>query len=124
LPIQVQSHNIDYNNHVNNVVYLQWVQKVAEAHWVNNASSRWHEKYIWVVINHFIEYKNPAFEKEELIAETYVNNYGKASCERHTKIFRISDKKLIVQAKTTWCLLDKQTQKPTRIPDELKALFS
>ena len=33
LPITVEASDIDELGHVNNVVYLRWVQEIATAHW-------------------------------------------------------------------------------------------
>ena len=74
-------------------------------------------------MNHFIEYKKPAFENDDIILETWVENYTTATCERHTKIIRKTDSTLLATAKTLWCLLDKTTGKPERITNELKELF-
>jgi acyl-CoA thioester hydrolase len=49
---------------VNNVVYLQWVQDVAEQHWNESTDSALREKLAWVVVNHFIEYKARLLKKK------------------------------------------------------------
>lgn len=119
--IIVKEQHLDDLNHVNNVVYLQWVQDVAAAHWNLKATSEMKENYIWVVLNHFLEYKRPALLGETLIARTYVQNYDGAKSERHVQILR--GETLLVQAKTTWCLLDKTTKRPKRVPQEFAAIF-
>ncbi len=121
--ITVPASAIDTLQHVNNVVYLQWVQDVAEMHWNESTDSALREKLAWVVINHFIEYKAPAFEKDVLILKTRVEKYSGVTSERHTEIIRKADNKLLAKAKTLWCLLDKTTGKPLRITDNLRALF-
>lgn len=121
--ITVPASAIDNLKHVNNVVYLQWVQDVAEQHWNESTDSALREKLAWVVVNHLIEYKAPAFEKDLLILKTWVENYNGVTSERHTEIIRKADEKLVVKAKTLWCLLDKNTGKPMRITDELKQKF-
>lgn len=121
LPITVEAHHLDDLNHVNNVVYLQWVQDVAAAHWSHKATDQMKSEYIWVVLNHYLEYKRPALLGEQLIARTYVHNYDGPKSERHVQILRGDT--LLVQAKTTWCLLDKASQRPKRVPQEFGALF-
>lgn len=119
--IIVKEQHLDDLNHVNNVVYLQWVQDVAAAHWNLKATPEMKENYVWVVLNHFLEYKRPALLGETLIAQTYVQNYDGAKSERHVRILR--GETLLVQAKTTWCLLDNTTQKPKRVPPEFASIF-
>ncbi|TQD36935.1 acyl-CoA thioesterase [Haloflavibacter putidus] len=117
--IEVPNSAIDQLDHVNNVKYLQWIQDVAQKHWENKTSQDIRQKVGWVVLDHFIEYKRPAFKKEELILKTWIHNYGNIKCERRTEIIRKSDNKLVVKAKTTWCLINLKTQKPTRITPEI-----
>lgn len=119
--ITVASNHLDELNHVNNVVYLQWVQDVAAAHWDHKATQQMKEDYLWVVLNHFLEYKKPAFLGEVLTARTYVQHYDGAKSERHVEIWR--DDQILVKAKTTWCLLDKTTQRPRRVPQIFADIF-
>lgn len=114
---------IDAMEHVNNVVYLQWVQDVAQQHWVSKTTAELRAQYAWVVVNHFIEYKLPAFEGDVLVLETWVERYSNVTSERHTNITRKADNQLLVTAKTTWCLIDKSTGKPARIPEGVLGLF-
>lgn len=121
--ITVPASAIDNLNHVNNVVYLQWIQDVAAQHWNESTDSALREKLAWVVVNHFIEYKAPAFEKDVLILKTWVEKYSGVTSERHTEIIRKADNKLLVKAKTLWCLLDRTSGKPLRINEELRKKF-
>ncbi len=114
---------IDGLNHVNNVTYLQWCLDAAEAHWISKTSEARREKNVWVVLNHFISYKNPSFLGEELETQTWIDNYDGVKSERHYKIIRPTDGKIIVEAKTLWCFLDGTTFKPLKIPKEIGDLF-
>ena len=114
---------IDGMNHVNNVTYLQWCLEGAEAHWVNRASVELRTAFVWVVLHHYIEYKNPAFEGDELELRTWVTSAEGVKSERQYSITRLRDNKEIVSAKTLWCLLDAKTQKPTKIQEEIRTLF-
>ena len=114
---------IDDMNHVNNVMYLQWVQDIAKKHWETKTNTQIRDTYVWVVLNHYISYHSPAFEKDELILQTWIDNYHGAKSERHTKIILASSQKVIVTAKTMWCLLHKETLRPIRINQEISTLF-
>jgi acyl-CoA thioester hydrolase len=114
---------IDALNHVNNVTYLQWCLDTAEAHWLAKTDENMREQYVWVVLNHYISYKNPSFLGEELETQTWIDNHEGLKCERHYKIIRIKDGKTIVEAQTLWCLLDAKTFRPTKITEEIAALF-
>lgn len=121
--INVPKTAIDDLGHVNNVTYLQWVLDVAEKHWTEKASKQIRENVYWVVLNHFISYKNPAFEDETLILKTWVETCEGVKSKRHTEIRRENDNKLIVKAETLWCLVDAETLRPKRISSEIKSVF-
>ena len=121
--ITVSKLAIDDMNHANNVMYLQWVQDVAKKHWESKTSEALRDKYAWVVLNHYIEYKSPAYENDILALQTWIEHYQGAKSERHTRIINESNQKVLVTAKTSWCFLSKETLKPTRITEEISTLF-
>lgn len=117
----VKKEDIDRQGHVNNVVYVKWIQDVAVAHWENSATAEQHAKYTWVVLRHEIDYKKQAFENEELTVTTWVGEPTRVSWERFTEITRGAN--LLVKARSLWCLIARETLKPTRISSELKEMF-
>ena len=124
LPIEVTSQHMDARNHVNNLVYLEWCLASAEAHWVQNTPTAIQKKYIWYVLHHSISYKKAAFEGDLLEVQTWVNTCEGVRSERCYTIIRPKDNALLVEARTLWCLLDAQTQKPVLIPEEIRTLFA
>lgn len=114
--------HIDNLNHVNNVVYLQWVQDVASAHWNALASAEMQKKYSWVVLKHEIEYLAPAFLGETILVRTWVEKSEGVRSERHVEFYNQSDK-MIVRARTSWCLLDSGTFRPMRIGEDILKVF-
>jgi len=118
---RVSAEDIDEQRHVNNVAYVKWTQDVAVAHWFLVATEETREKYTWIVLRHEIDYKKQAFENEQVIVKTWVGEPTRISWERLTEIWRGED--LLVKARSVWCLIDRETLKPTRITLELKELF-
>jgi len=121
--ITVQPSDLDAMNHVNNVVYLQWVQDAASAHWNSKAPAEVREKFNWVVLRHEIDYKSAAVLHDELIAKTWVQDYEGVRSTRIVQIIRKHDNRLLAEAKTTWCLLNAANNRPTRIVDEIRNVF-
>jgi acyl-CoA thioester hydrolase len=121
--IIVQQADLDELNHVNNVVYLQWVQDVAAAHWKSLASRQILDKYFWVALRHEIDYRAPAFLHDEITAKTWVLDYQGAKSTRIVHLIRKQDDRLLTEAKTTWCWVNNQTKKPSRIGDEIRNVF-
>lgn len=121
--IQVKPEDIDMLDHVNNVVYLRWVQEVATAHWRQAASENQQNQYLWVVLRHEIDYVKPAFLTDEIIGHTWVGAYHGARFERFVSIYRSGTEELLAKAKTIWCLLDARTMRPKRIEEDVLAIL-
>ena len=124
LSIAVQAEDIDQLNHVNNVVYLRWVQEVAIAHWTAAASPEAQEALFWVVVPHEIDYKRPALPGDGIIARTWVGPAGPRVFERNTEILRASDRALLARARTLWCPMDRRTGRPTTVSAEVRSAFA
>ena len=122
-PIQVLSQDIDELGHVNNVVYVRYIQEVAAAHWEMIASPELKSKYLWVVLRHEIDYRNPAFLNDSIIGTTWVGESNGAKFERFVKLVRASDQKVVAESKTIWCMLDAKTMRPTRIGEDILAIL-
>lgn len=121
--ITVQPADIDVMNHVNNVVYVQWVQDAASAHWRAHAPQEMLEKYNWVVLRHEIDYRSAAVLHDKIIAKTWVQDYDGVRSTRVVQILRQQDEKMLVEAKTTWCLLTASNNRPVRIANDIKTVF-
>lgn len=117
----VKREHLDEQNHVNNVVYVQWIQDVAVAHWQTVATAESQSKFTWFLLRHEIDYKNQAFENDEITVTTWVGTATKVTCERFTEIKR--GETLLVKAKSNWCMLDVNTKKPAKISEEIREQF-
>ena len=121
--ITVMPDHLDELQHVNNVVYVQFMQDVADKHWRSVVSTELEDEVIWVVRRTEIDYLNQAFLHDELMVRTWTGEHSTVSWNRHYEIIRISDQKKIITAQSVWVLLDKLTGRPKRITDEIFHLF-
>ena len=120
--IKVTKNDIDFLDHVNNVIYVNWILEAAQKHWEHLSSEMLNSKYVWVVLKHEIDYLAAAKLNDEITICTWVeNSYGPKST-RVVEIYKGA--KLLVSANTIWCLLDKPTMKPIRIPSLIIDLFN
>ncbi len=124
LRVEIEPADIDQLGHVNNVVFLRWVQDAAVAHWRAVAPAVDQAKLRWVVVRHEIEYKRPAFVSDQIIACTWVGTAKRRAFERHTELRRASDQRLLARARTVWCPIDADTGKPTDVSSEVRFRFS
>ncbi|REE81672.1 acyl-CoA thioester hydrolase [Lutibacter oceani] len=113
----VDKTSIDNLNHVNNVTYLNWAQTVAEKHWKKISTSSINNKYVWVVIRHEVDYFSSAYLNDEIVLKTWIGESYGVKSDRFVDILK--DDKVICSVKTIWCLLDKNSMKPVRIPEEI-----
>jgi acyl-CoA thioester hydrolase len=121
--IEVAEADIDEMNHVNNVVYLQYTQDTATAHWQSCASAELQEKVVWMVRRHEIDYLKQAVLGDTLHIKTWVGDYTAATWERFYEIYRASDNQLLAKAKSLWVPIDRQTMRLKRIEGELLECF-
>lgn len=114
---------IDELGHVNNAVWVQWIQEVATAHWCSVADPAHQLAYVWVVVRHEIDYLRAAYEGDMLTARTWVGDAPKgARFDRHME-FVGDDGKVRVRATTAWAIIDQASGRPIRIPPAVVAPF-
>lgn len=115
--------DIDELGHVNNAVWVQWIQALAVAHWQAVAPAEQQAAYVWVVTRHAIDYRGNLREGETVTAETWVPAPPRgARFDRHVR-FTGADGTVMVEAVTTWALLDRATGRLLRVRDDIAAPF-
>ena len=124
LDIRIKADDIDELGHVNNVVYLSWMQDVAVAHWAFLTTLEHRARYVWVALRHEIDYAAQARLGDEITARTWTGMARGLRHPRHTEIIRREDKKVLATAVTLWCPLDRASGRPTRLPAEIAAYFA
>ncbi len=122
--ICVVENDIDALNHVNNVVYVQYIQDIAVAHWAFAAPPELHSSIVWVVRRHEIDYLKPAVLGDDLRIITWAGKYTAVTWERLCEIYRVSDNQLLVKSKSVWVALNADTHKLRRIDDTILKIFS
>ena len=116
--------HIDELGHVNNAVWVQWMEQVAVAHWRSVADAEHQDAYFWVVVRHEIDYLRAVLEGERITARTWVgDNLKGARFDRHIE-FAGEDGKARVRSRTDWAIIDKASGRPIRIPAEVVAPFT
>ena len=115
--------HIDELGHVNNAVWVQWIQQVAVAHWDSIADPAHKDAYFWVVVRHEIDYLRAAFPGDVVTARTWVGEAPKgARFDRYVE-FTGSDGRLSGRARTHWAIIDKALGRPIRVPPQVVAPF-
>jgi acyl-CoA thioester hydrolase len=115
--------DFDENGHVNNVVYVRWIQDIAIAHWRARTPPEAQRAWAWVLLRHEIDYRRALVPGETASARTWV---GARKGPRFIRYVRIDgpDGEVCAQASSEWCLIDAATRRPTRVPDWMVEQFS
>ena len=117
----VTSNEIDEYNHVNNVVYVQWMQEVSNNHWLLLIKDIPKPNFVWFVIRHEVDYKKQGILGDEITVKTWVGETAGIKSIRYFEMHR--GEVLLVKSQTTFCLLDAISQKPKRITKEVTNLL-
>ncbi|OYU16028.1 MAG: thioesterase [Alphaproteobacteria bacterium PA4] len=120
--VTAQPADIDALGHVNNTVYLRWVQDAATAHWQAVARAEDIARYVWVVTRHEIDYRRPTLVGESLTLTTWVGTPRGARFDRHVEICG-ADGQLRAKALTIWALIDQASGRAVRVPTEVASPF-
>jgi acyl-CoA thioester hydrolase len=115
--------HIDELGHVNNAVWVQWIQQIAVAHWDSIADPAHKGAYFWVVVRHEIDYLRAAHEGNEISARTWVGDAPQGARFDRFVEFTGADRKTCVRCKTQWAIIDKGSGRPIRVPPEVVAPF-
>lgn len=117
LKIKVSVDDIDTLDHVNNLVYVKWMDDIATTHWNFLTNDNPLPQYVWVVMRHEIDYLKQAGLGDEITVKTWVGETRGITSIRFMEFYK--DSILLVKAKTTWAMLDAKTFKPTRIRENI-----
>ena len=115
--------DIDELGHVNNAVWVQWIQEVATRHWMAIADPAHVDAYVWVVTRHEIDYRGNVRPGETVTARTWVGEAPRGARFDRLMEFTGADGKVKVAAKTTWALIEKASGRLMRVPPEVAAPF-
>jgi len=115
--------DIDELGHVNNAVWVKWIQDVAVAHWHAVADPAHHDAYVWVVVRHEIDYLRAVLPGETVTARTWVGEAPRGARFDRLMEFTGTDGKVHVRARTQWAIIDKASGRPIRVPPEVIAPF-
>lgn len=122
-PVQVLQSDFDVLGHVNNVMYLRYVQEAATHHWQSIATEEQLTSCIWVVGRHEIDYRHSILPGDEVVGLTWVHEPQGMRFPRSVWLVSPALDKVYAQAYTTWLLLNRETGRPKRIDDPLLERF-
>ena len=118
-----EARHIDEMGHVNNAVWVQWIQDMATAHWDAAARPEDREQYVWLVVRHEIDYRGNIDLGQSVEGTTWIEGGARGAKSLRRVDFRDSAGRVIVSAATTWAMLDRTSGRPARVRREVIAPF-
>ena len=118
-----KAEHIDELGHVNNAVWVQWIQDMATAHWDAVARPEDREAFFWVVTRHEIDYRGNVAEGESVTGTTWIEGPARGATSLRRVEFRNAAGKVIVNAATTWAMLERASNRLARVRAEVLAPF-
>ena len=119
--IKIIPADIDFMGHVNNSVYLKWVQDAVVAYWSNVAPAEAVARHLWVALKHEITYRKPTFLHDDVIATVILQKVRGARALYQTVIKRGED--VLAEVTSSWCCVDAKTLRPARLASNLVERF-
>ncbi len=123
LSFTAQAEDIDINGHVNNAVWVRWMEDLATAHWMADADPAHVAAYVWVVTRHEIDYRGNIGLDETVEGVTEIREPPTGA--RFTRHIRFTDNsgRELVRAQTQWAMIDRSNGRIMRVPAEVAAPF-
>ena len=119
--IAIDPSDIDHMGHVNNSVYLKWVQEAVIDYWRSVAPPDAVASHLWVALKHEITYLKPTFLQDNVVAEVIAEKVEGARA-MFTTILRRGEEKLS-EIKSSWCCLDAASLRPARLARDVVGRF-
>ena len=120
-PIAIEPAAIDHMGHVNNAVYLKWVQEAVVDYWSSVAPPDAVARHLWVALKHEITYRRPAFLQDVVVAEVIAEKVEGARAMFTTVLRR--GEEVLSEIKSSWCCLDAISLRPARLARDVVNRF-
>ena len=120
LPITVSAEAIDELGHVNNAVYVRWMEQCAWQH--SQALGLGLAEYqaldrAMAVLRHEIDYLASAYLGDQLVMGTWITESDqRLRMQRHFQLVRAKDASVLLRAQTTFVCIELSSGRPKRMP--------
>ena len=105
------------------MVWLEWVEDIASAHWEAVAAPDLIARYVWFVTRHEIDYRGYIAQVDTVTARTYFP--GPPQGARFVRCVDVADAagSKLVSGRSTWAMIDRASGRPMRITPEVSGPF-
>lgn len=123
---RVEWRDIDTANHVNNAVYLNYLEdcSIVASREVGYSMERLNREQIGIMARrHQIEYRQPAVIDDEIEISTWITDFKRATGTRHFQITRVNDGAVLARAQSMWMFVNLGTGHLGRVTPEFREAF-
>ncbi len=126
--ISVRPHEIDWNRHVNQSVYLDYllharVDQMKRCYKMP-IESFFKRGYSWITRSISIEYLSSVFMGETIIVRTWIESVGKKGVTVKFQMLKKKDMSLATEGTAVFVLINAKTGQPEVIPDDIRNKYS
>ena len=119
--VAITADDIDHMGHVNNSVYLRWVQDAVVDYWQSVAPPEAVARHLWVALKHEITFRKPTFMQDVVVAEVIAEKVDGARAFFTTIVKR--GEEVLSEVKSCWCCLDATSLRPARLASDVVSRF-
>ena len=119
--VAIDPGDIDHMGHVNNSVYLKWVQDAVVDYWQSVAPKDAVARHLWVALKHEITYRRPTFLEDVVVAEVIAERVQGARAMFSTVVRR--GEEVLAEIQSSWCCLDSDSKRPARLARDVIERF-
>ena len=122
LPLRVAGYDIDFAGHVNNAVYIRWLEDLRTVwmdRWVplEECAARGMSP---VLARIEIDYRLPLKLGDKVLGRLWVASVARASAVMEAEIVRVGDGRVAAHALQTVAFINLGSGRPMRVPEEFR----
>jgi acyl-CoA thioester hydrolase len=124
---RVRHYELDYYDHVNHAVYVQYMQQAAiEASAAVGFGLDWYRACgtAWVIRHLAVRYHQSARYGDEVDVHTWVSSMKGVRCQREYDLRRAGDGAPLARARAEWVYIDVEGRQPVRLPEGAAEAFA
>lgn len=119
-PLTTRWRDNDVYGHVNNVVYYEYFDTIANLYLIEHGGLDIHGGVIGLVVASQCQFNAPLAYPDELTGGLRVTKLGNSSVRYELAIAKRSSTEIAAEASFTHVFVDRATRRPTPIPDQLR----
>lgn len=124
----VRPHEIDWNRHVNQSVYLDYLLHARldqmKRCYKMPIESFFQRGYSWITRSISIEYLNSVYMGETIIVRTWIEKIGKKGVTVKFEMLKKKDLSPATEGTAVFVLINAKTGRPENIPDDIRSKYS